>query len=381
MKLRPLLPIILLSAAALAGCSGGDEDADDDGIVDLEDARGWEITVDLVGKRVARHVDSDPEKADSDGDGLTDPQEVTFPGGLDPRSADTDGDGLTDCQELVHTDRAQCETPGFAGPYDGGTRTSPNNADSEPGGRFFHRWASYLDETGTLQQATWGDGVPDGEERSGYDVQVMGATRHVRTDPAKADTDGDLLDDGEERLKFHTDPTVADTDGDGCIDGRDPVPDRVELHRLGLDRFEPDPSLGPAQVQFTFQDFQPHLVPADGPLQVAGEAADLRPHDPPAHGHRDGDGCPVDAYVGWLGVQVVAQKASADPAERRPLDLFSRTPGLQDHVAGGVATFYWHPREGRFSWAADGSFPVAAPLALRGPDGTLRLHPTLEFKP
>jgi hypothetical protein len=375
MSLRPLLAALLLLAAGLAGCSGEDEDADDDGIVDLEERRGWPIVVDLVGRRVSRHVDSDPERADSDGDGLTDPQEVTFPGGLDPRSPDTDGDGLTDCQELVESNRSRCEDPGFEGPYDGGTGTSPNNADSEPGGRYHHRWAPYVDETGTLGQATWGDGIPDGEELAGYDVAVQGEARRVRTDPTRADTDGDLLDDGEERHRFGTDPTVADTDGDGCADGRDPIPDRREQHRLGLERFEPDAALGEVQVQFTFQELQAHVVPAEGTLTArAGAPLDLRPHDPPAHGP-DG-ACPVDTYVGWLAVQVVAQAAGDPP---RALDLYSRTPGL-GHT-GGAATFWWHQRDDRFSWTADGSFPVQPPLELRGPDGTLRLRPQVEFKP
>ena len=39
-----------------------------------------------------------------------------------------------------------------------------------------------------------------------------------RTDPLKADTDGDGLSDYDEIMKFKTDPLKADTDGDGISD-------------------------------------------------------------------------------------------------------------------------------------------------------------------
>ncbi len=39
------------------------------------------------------------------------------------------------------------------------------------------------------------------------------------TDPAKADTDNDGLNDGAELQNYHTDPNVADSDGDGLSDG------------------------------------------------------------------------------------------------------------------------------------------------------------------
>src|SRR5205085_12520175 len=42
------------------------------------------------------------------------------------------------------------------------------------------------------------------------------------TDPNKADSDGDGLNDGDEVNKYHTNPLLADTDGDG-------IPDSVEI--------------------------------------------------------------------------------------------------------------------------------------------------------
>jgi len=40
-----------------------------------------------------------------------------------------------------------------------------------------------------------------------------------KTDPAKADTDGDGLSDGDEVNKYKTDPVKIDTDGGGVNDG------------------------------------------------------------------------------------------------------------------------------------------------------------------
>jgi hypothetical protein len=54
------------------------------------------------------------------------------------------------------------------------------------------------------------DGLDDGTE-----------VKTTHTDPNKADTDGDGLDDGTEVNTTHTDPNKADTDGDGLDDGEE----------------------------------------------------------------------------------------------------------------------------------------------------------------
>ena len=45
--------------------------------------------------------------------------------------------------------------------------------------------------------------------------------REIGTDPAKKDTDGDGLTDGDEVIIWKTDPLKADTDGDGYADGKE----------------------------------------------------------------------------------------------------------------------------------------------------------------
>ena len=89
----------------------------------------------------------------------------------DPTKADTDGDGIDDGDEVDGTN-------GFV--------TDPTNPDTD------------------------GDGLEDGEEVNTYG-----------TDPTDTDTDGDGLSDGDEVNIHGTDPTKADTDGDGFTDAEE----------------------------------------------------------------------------------------------------------------------------------------------------------------
>ena len=84
-----------------------------------------------------------------------------------------------------------------------------------------------------------GDGLSNVVEEAGWDILVDGngyarpgtmgstahlETRHVASDPRRADTDGDGLDDGLER-RLQSDPGAIDTDGDGVSDS-----DEVNLY-------------------------------------------------------------------------------------------------------------------------------------------------------
>jgi outer membrane protein OmpA-like peptidoglycan-associated protein len=126
---------------------------------------------------------------DSDHDGLTNAQEKQI--GTDPHNPDTDGDGLTDGEEVnkYHTNPTNPDTDGD-GLNDGDEvhsyHTNPKKADTD------------------------GDGLTDGEEVNKY-----------HTDPLKKDTDGDGLTDGQEVNKYHTNPLKKDTDGDGISDGQE----------------------------------------------------------------------------------------------------------------------------------------------------------------
>lgn len=368
--MKAILVVLLMLFAMLAGCAGGVKDTDGDLLSDTTELRGWPITVDLLGQRVTRVVTSDPELRDSDGDGLPDDVEFQFPGGLDPSSKDTDEDGLTDCQESLHSVAADCENPDFNGPYDGGTRTSANNADSEPGGRYYRLWAVYKDATGTVNDVTWGDGIPDGQEYQGYMTTIMGQERFVKTRADKADTDDDGLEDGEEHYIFHTDPTVKDTDGDGCMDGRDPVPDRNETYSPGLQTLQLNRAgpTGTAHVRFHMDFWGPAQIPAQGTITAPqGQNVDISRFNPepfrPA-------GCTLPTVPGRLSLQIAAANTDAGGGF---LDLFSLSHPEYD--GKGVATLYWNIREGTFSFYADGRDATQGPVRLSGYDGQVTLTP------
>ena len=127
--------------------------------------------------------------SDRDMDGLGKCEEEKL--GTNPRNPDTDGDGLTDGEEVMVY------------------KTSPLLKDTDLDGLSdFDEVKKY--KTDPLKADTDGDGLNDGEEVNKY-----------KTDPLKTDTDGDGLSDGDEVIKYKTDPLNPDTDGDGLTDGEE----------------------------------------------------------------------------------------------------------------------------------------------------------------
>ncbi|RDJ39194.1 MAG: HYR domain-containing protein [Crenarchaeota archaeon] len=104
------------------------------------------------------------QSIDTDGDGLTDEEEIAA--GTDPTNPDSDGDGLNDGDEV-------------------------NTHNTNP-----------------LSPDTDGDGLSDGDE-----INI-----HA-TDPLNTDTDNDGLTDNEEINTHSTDPLNPDTDSGGVNDG------------------------------------------------------------------------------------------------------------------------------------------------------------------
>lgn len=147
-------------------------DSDDDGLID--------------GAEVIQHK-TDPRKADSDDDGLNDGNEVNRHK-TEPLKADSDGDGLNDGDEVNQY------------------KTDPLKADSDGDGLSDGAEVQYKSDP--LKTDSDGDGLSDGAE-----------VNQTKTDPAKADTDGDGLSDGDEVNKTKTSPIKSDTDGGGVADG------------------------------------------------------------------------------------------------------------------------------------------------------------------
>jgi hypothetical protein len=140
-------------------------------------------------------------KADPDGDGLYNDQELEL--GTDPQNPDTDNDGLNDGDEVeMGTSPVDFDTDndGLGDGRENEIKTDPKDLDSDD------------------------DGLEDGWEVSS-----------LHTDPLKADTDGDKLTDKEETT-YGTDPLMEDTDNDGASDYN-------EIYVRKTDPLSPDVSL------------------------------------------------------------------------------------------------------------------------------------------
>ena len=152
---------------------------------------------------------------DTDGDGLTNQQEVEI--GTDPLNPDTDADELGDGEEYLRqgTDPLNQDSDGDTlsdGEEVLRRQTDPLNPDTDQDG--LNDGDEVLRGTDPLHPDTDRDELTDGDE-----VQRG-------TDPLKTDSDDDKLNDGEE-VRIGTNPLNPDTDSDGLIDGDEapPCPD------------------------------------------------------------------------------------------------------------------------------------------------------------
>lgn len=149
------------------------------------------VTVDKSGNEssgVTQTITPTASFIDSDGDGLSNSQEISL--GSNPLSADSDGDGLSDYKEnQLGTSLTNSDTDGD-GVNDGTevvTGSNPTDNTSQP-------------------SDSDGDGLSDGFE-----------TSYPSATEASADTDGDGLTNLQEQ-QLGTNPTLADSDSDGLSD-------------------------------------------------------------------------------------------------------------------------------------------------------------------
>lgn len=174
---------------------------------------------------------TDPFKQDTNGDGLTDYEEIKVYG-TDPLKKDTSGNGLTDYEEvnIYGTDPTKIDTDG-----DGLSdyaeievyETSPTKSDSDGDGLSDYNELNIYDSD-PMKKDTNEDGLTDYEEIKIYN-----------TDPVKIDTNEDGLSDYDEIKVYETDPLENDTDGDGLDDyeevteyGTDPLENDTDDDRL-----------------------------------------------------------------------------------------------------------------------------------------------------
>ena len=239
---------------------------------------------------------TDPTKADTDGDGLNDGIEVNGQNPTDPLKADTDGDGLGDGLEDKNKN----------GALDAG-ETDPNKADTD------------------------GDGLGDGEE----DKDKDGTVGDGETDPNKADTDGDGLGDGTEvKGKNPTDPLKADTDGDGLLDGEE---DKSKDGTVGPG--ETDPNKADTDGDGLGDGLELGKNPDGSPIPEANKTDPLKPDT-------DGDG--LDDGVEDANKNGVYDKNDQDPAQGETDPTNADTDGdtLQDGWTDKNNNGAWDPGEG-----------------------------------
>ncbi|MBR9977275.1 MAG: hypothetical protein KFH87_04230, partial [Bacteroidetes bacterium] len=233
-------------------------DSDGDGLSDYEEIQyhnshpiQWDTDDDRLGDYYEVTVfRTRPDLVDTDGDGLTDFEEI-YVHGTNPLAHDTDGDGLSDKEEInLGTDPTLVDSD-FDGLSDYDEvrvhGTDPLNPDTDGDGIFdFNEIVTY--RTNPLNSDTDEDGLTDYEELAFYG-----------TDPNKPDSDGDSLDDAHEVFVSRTNPLDRDTDGDGIWDGEDLCPLIPEIYNSIEDEDGcPD---GPG-----YEDF----VPPGDPIAFAG---------------------------------------------------------------------------------------------------------------
>ena len=195
----------------------GEDDTDDDGLNDK-----WEVTyINSTGVDPTDEASPSQLSSDLDGDGLTLMQEEEE--NTDPSANDTDGDSLTDGDEvnihrtdpnLVSTD-GDVLNDGWEVKYKNATTGVDPLAPVDFNLLVFDFDKDGLDlryeernNTDPGDNDTDDDGLKDGDEVDNY-----------MTDPNLNDTDGDGLSDGAEELTHMTDPNLEDTDNDGLNDG------------------------------------------------------------------------------------------------------------------------------------------------------------------
>ncbi|MGO5092402.1 Mbeg1-like protein [Clostridium sp. LCP25S3_F10] len=178
---------------------------------------------------------------DSDKDGLSDEDEKLYK--TDPNNPDTDGDKLSDGQEvlLYHTNPLLKDT-------DGDRLTDSDEL--------------YLCDTDPLNKDSDGNGITDDLEDqdkdiiTNYDEISLGSNPKLadsdfdnltddkellyKTSLTNEDTDNDGFTDGNE-IKYGTDPLNPDSDGDGIKDG-----DEVFTSNIGVGSLDKDEKVDPS---------------------------------------------------------------------------------------------------------------------------------------
>jgi hypothetical protein len=210
---------------------------------------GWIVkTTDAA---VAYRVYSNPVEWDSDQDFVPDSEERDC--GLDPRSADTDGDGLTDYQELY----GQTPNPVYGAP-------SPLYSIDPLTGLQKDRIVAYAGPLSGFVDHP-GDGTLASLPVEWKNCFTFSATKFgfgYATNPLNPDTDGDGVSDGRE-LQLGLHPNNPDDGGLGLDDDNDGLSNTFEeTPRTLIKDTHINPPIGPIVINGVTSD--PNSADSDG---------------------------------------------------------------------------------------------------------------------
>ncbi|MCU0798171.1 MAG: hypothetical protein MUC62_00670 [Candidatus Thermoplasmatota archaeon] len=202
-------------------------DTDGEGLTDVLEETGWNVTVSLKHASISYHINSSINLVDTDMDGLDDLEEFEL--GSDPRNIDSDMDSVPDPTEAqTGTNLTSWDTDGD-GLGDGQEETfnsDPFRTDSDGEGlsdllelmQGSDPTVNDTDSDGLSDLSEWELGwapvSPDADGDFMFDGDELG----LGCDPNDPDKDKDGIDDGYERL-FMTDPRNGDSDSDDLLDG------------------------------------------------------------------------------------------------------------------------------------------------------------------
>jgi uncharacterized repeat protein (TIGR02543 family) len=171
-----------------------------------------------------------PDTRDTDGDGLTNYQEIVEYG-TSATKQDTDDDGVNDRIDAFPLD--QTET------IDNDNDNTGDNADADDD----NDGCSDEDETNIHHTN------PKLADSDGDGLTDLAEIESHHTNPNLADSDNDGLRDGEEITTYQTKPLLGDTDSDGFLDGYEVLTGKSPLNALDKPALVAEARIA---IEFTF---------------------------------------------------------------------------------------------------------------------------------
>ncbi|WP_111976825.1 hypothetical protein [Algibacillus agarilyticus] len=298
---KTLLATVIASCFALSACGGSDDpaDADNDGVIDVEDAfpNDASETLDTDKDGIGNNADTD-----DDGDGYADSDEVAS--NSDPLSAaskptDTDNDFISDATD------PDDDNDGVSDVDEATNNTNPLKADSDDDGvnDNVDEFPNDATETVDTDNDGTGDNADTDDDNDGVS-DVDEATNN--TNSLKADSDDDGSNDNVDA--FPNDPAeTVDTDGDGTGNNAD----------------TDDDNDGVSDTNEATNNTNP--LKADSDDDGVNDNVDAFPNDAAETTDTDGDGMGNNADTdddadGYSDVDEIANNSDPLDASSKPLD-------------------------------------------------------------